>query len=103
MRPATSLMGVSSGQRAIGFANGFVAHRVDLGVHQLAGQLGQRRQMEIGEQDQAGAEVRIFGRLRFLDLDDEIGLAPNVGGSRDRISAPASTYSSSGMELPAPA
>ena len=84
MRPATSLMGVSSGSEPSRFANGFVADRVDLGVHQLAGELGQRREMQIGEQDQARAEMRVLGRLRLLDLDHQIGLAPDFrGGGQD--------------------
>ena len=87
MRPATSLMGVSSGSEPSASRMVSYADRVDLGVHQLAGQFGQRSQMQIGEQDQAGAEVRIFGRLRLLHLDDEIGLAPNLGGAGKDLGA----------------
>jgi len=36
--------------------------------------------MEVRKQDQARPEVRVFGRLRFLHLDDQIGLTPNLGG-----------------------
>ena len=54
--PATSLMGVSSGRELSGFANGFVGDGVDLRLEQGICQLGQRRQVKIGEQRQAGAE-----------------------------------------------
>ncbi len=43
--------------------------------------------MKIGEQDQTGTEMRVFGRLRFLDLDDQFGLIPNVAGSRQDFGA----------------
>ena len=35
--------------------------------------------MQIGKQDQAGAKMRVLGRLRLLDLDNQIGLAPDFG------------------------
>lgn len=45
--------------------------------------LGQRRlgrQMQIGEQDLPLADQRELGRLRLLDLEDQLGLLPHRGG-----------------------
>ena len=83
MRPATSLMGVSRGSEPSALANGLVGHAAHLGRQQPVGQFRQRRQVQIGEQDQARAEVAVLGRLRLLDLDDQVGLAPDLGRAGD--------------------
>ena len=64
-------------------------------------QFWQRRQMQIREQDQAGRGMRIFGWLRLLHLDHQIG-APQTSAAVGRISAPASMYSRSGMRAADP-
>ena len=102
MRPATSLIGVSSGSEPSRLADGLVGDAVDFGVEQLVGEFGQRRQVQIGEQDQTGAEEAVLGRLRFFDFDDQIGALPDLRRAVDD-GAPASQYSRSVSELPSPA
>jgi hypothetical protein len=72
-------MGVSSGREPSVSPNGFVSHADDFGFDQPVGQFGQRRQMQVGEQDQAGPQITILGRLRFFDFHNEAGLAPHLG------------------------
>ncbi len=71
------------GQGTVGFADGFISHRVDPRLEEFGGEIGQRRQMEVGEQRQAGTEVGNLGGLRLLHLDDEVGFGPDVGGAVD--------------------
>ena len=39
-----------------------------------------RGEVEVGEEDQAGAEVGVLLFHRFLDLDDHVGGVPDAGG-----------------------
>ncbi len=78
--PGDFAHGREQGERAVVFDDGFVGDAGGLGGEQLLGELGQRRQVQIGEQGEAGPEVIVFGGLRLFDFDDEIGLAPDVGG-----------------------
>ena len=72
-------------QRAVALADGFVGHAVDFGGEQLVGEFGQGREVQVGEEDEVGAEESVLGRLRLFDFDDEIGALPDLRrGVEDR-------------------
>ena len=64
---------LEQGEAAIGVGHGFIGDADDAGGDEVAGLLGVRREVEIGEQHLAGAQHGALGRLRFLDLDHHIG------------------------------
>ena len=69
-------------QRPVLFLDRLIGDRRHPRFHELRRQLRQRRQMEIGEQRQVVAEVAVFGRLRLLDLDDQVRRIPDIGRRR---------------------
>src|SRR5262249_23230435 len=85
-------------QRAVGELDGLVADGAHAALEQCAGQRLVRRQVEIGEDDQARAEVAELRRQRLLHLHDHLGVRPAVA-----TRAPAVAYASSSMLLPRPA
>ncbi len=80
IRPATSLIGVSSGRPPRVIAKGLVGDGRDAAVDEGAGQRLIGGEVEIGEHHLAGPQQRPLGRLRLLDLDDQLGLGPDLGG-----------------------
>ena len=58
--------------------------------------------MQIGEEDQTGAQVAILGGERLLHLEDHLGARPHLGGAR-RASRPPRRSAASAMLLPRPA
>ena len=50
----------------------------DAGLQQRPGQVGLRRQMQVGEQGEAGTEPAVLGGLGLLDLDDDVA-GPDLG------------------------
>ncbi|MPM94330.1 hypothetical protein SDC9_141476 [bioreactor metagenome] len=43
--------------------------------------------MQVGEQHHVGTQVLVFGRDRFLDLQEQVGCTPGFGGRPDESSA----------------
>ena len=74
-------------QGAILLAQGLVGDGRHAGSEQAVGQLGQGCQVQVGEQDQAGAQAAVFGRLRLLDLDDQVRVFPDVADGREQLGA----------------
>ena len=81
--PGDFAHGREQGQRPIGLDDGFVGDAVDFGFEKSVREFGQRREVQVGEKDQVGAEKGVFGGLGFLDLDDEVGALPDFGGVRN--------------------
>ena len=67
--------------------HGLVGDAHDLVREQRVGDLGVCGEMEIGEEHQPRSEERELFRLRLLDLQDELGARPHVGGARDQLRA----------------
>ena len=78
IRPATSLMGVNSGKPAVVVAERFVGHRGRPGAEHGFGQRPVGGEVEIGEDDLAGPQLRQLGRLRLLDLHDHLRPGVNL-------------------------
>ena len=87
MRPATSLIGVSSGSVPLASLDGFVGDGGDAGRHDGSRQVLVGGEVEVGEDDLPGPHQRPFDRQRFLDLDDEVGVLPDVRGGRHDLGA----------------
>jgi len=68
------------GQGSEAVANGLVGDACDLFVEQGIGETGDRGEMQVGEEDEALAEVAVLFFDRFLDLDDHLGETPDVVG-----------------------
>ncbi len=66
-------------QMAVVVGDRLVGDRGDAGSHQALGLGRVGGEVEIGEEDLAGAELDPFGRLRLLDLDDHVGLGEDRG------------------------
>src|SRR5580704_3948683 len=64
-----------------------VRDAVDAAIEQLLAELLRRREMQVREQQQIFSHARELGRDRLLDLDDHVGLAPNLVGRRDDLRA----------------
>src|SRR6185437_12829928 len=79
--------GFEQRQAAARAFDGFVADGGDLALQQLFGQIGQRGEMEVGEQQQAGAEEAVLGLDRRLDLAGHLGAAPELLGGGDEFGA----------------
>ena len=87
MRPATSLIGVSSGSVPWRSRTVSYAMPITFGLEQFVGQIGQRRQVQIGKQHQPFAEVDVLLLDGLLDLDDHVRLAPDVAGVAHHLRA----------------
>ena len=68
-------------------ANGLVGDAGDLLFEQRVGEVGERREMQIGEEDEALAEVAVFFFDWLFDLDDHVGEPPDVVGGADDLGA----------------
>ena len=80
MRPATSLIGISNGSAPEASRTVSYAMPRDFVVEERIGQLFQRSEVQIGEQDEPRAKVPVLFLSRLLDLDDHAGEAPYVVG-----------------------
>ena len=80
IRPATSLIGVSSGQAAPRVAQRLVGDGRDPAVDDRRGEPLVGGEVEVGEERLAGPQVRPLRRLRLLDLDHQVGRRPDLGG-----------------------
>ena len=69
------------GQGAVGALDGLVGDGPDLVLHERLGVVGEGRQVEVGVEDQAGAEVLELAGQRLLDLHHHVG-GPGVGRGR---------------------
>ena len=74
--------GCEAGEPAVAVVEGLVGDGDDLGVEAGFDQLGGGGEVEVGEDDLAGAEEADFGGLGFFDFDEEVGLLEDgfVGG-----------------------
>ena len=80
-----SLMGASSGRRPDAIFDGFERHRGEADVAQPARELGQRRQVQITEQQVVLAQPLQVGLDGLLDLDDHLGFVEQlIGGGQHR-------------------
>ena len=85
MRPATSLIGLSSGNCARARRHRFIGDAGRARLHQPFGLRLVGGEVEVGEQDVARLEQRDLLRLRLLDLDDHVGRLEHRGGvGKDR-------------------
>ena len=73
---------VAVGHRLVGDAHGAAGD-------QIAGLLRIGREMQIGEQDLAGAQHLPLDGLRLLDLDDHLGAGEDLARPSPAMSAPA--------------
>ena len=87
MRPATALIGVSSGRSPGVGSMRLVGDAVDAARQHLLAELLRRREVEVGEQQQVLAHQRELGRDRLLDLDDHVA-APRPRSRVATIFAP---------------
>ena len=71
-------------QAAVVELNRLVPDRADAVREQRAGQNLVGGEMQIGEEDQTGPEIWILGGERLFHLEDHLGLAPHLGGARER-------------------
>ena len=74
-RPATSLIGASSGRPPRRIRHGLIGDRGGAGLHQAAGLLRIWREMKIGEENLVRLQPAILDGLRLLDLDDHVGFS----------------------------
>ena len=102
MRPATSLIGRSSGRRPSSVSIVSYATAATFALASCVRELGLGREVQVRVEDQALAEEAVLRRERLLHLDDHLR-APRVGGARERSSRRRATYCSSVMPLPSPA
>ncbi len=64
--------GEQEGQRTVGPADRLIGDAVCAGLEEGAGEVGRRRQVEVGEEDEAGTQQRVLRRQRLLDLDQKV-------------------------------
>jgi hypothetical protein len=70
---------------------------------QLLGERLVGRQVQVGEEGEVLAQPVVLLLDRLLDLEDHVGLAPDVVGAQSTMRAPWATNSSSVIEEPRPA
>src|SRR4029453_14699390 len=73
------------GQAAVGQLHGLVRDRRDLPLGQRLRELPAGRQVEVGEQDLALAQVLELRRDRLLHLHDHVGARPDLGRGSDDL------------------
>jgi hypothetical protein len=73
------------GQSAGLVTHGFIGNADDFGTEKFLRQLGQRSEMEISEENKPLAEKLVLRLDRFLDLDDQLGLAPHMAGLANNL------------------
>ena len=67
-------------QRAVGQLHGLVGDGRGPGREQRVGRGAVGGEVQVGEQDEVVAQVAVLGRHGFLDLADEVGAPPDLGG-----------------------
>ena len=99
-RPATSLIGASSGLPVFGL-HGLVGDGRDPGVDERTRERLVRREVEVREEDEIGSQPWVLLRDRLFHLEQELGLRPGavdggdpgadglVGVVRERAAEPA--------------
>ena len=87
MRPATSLIGVSSGSEPSVAVTVSYAIAVDAGRHQRLRLLGIGSEMQISEQDLARTQHLALGKLRLLHLHDHVRAVEHFLRRRDDLRA----------------
>jgi hypothetical protein len=86
MRPATSLIGVSSGKSAVDLER-LVGEAVRAALDHRFGQRAVGGEVEVGEQRLPAAHVRPFRGERLLDLEHHVARLPDVRGGRQELRA----------------
>ena len=76
--------GCQAGQRTVFFLNGLIRDRLDFAPEQCFQLFGIRCKVQIGVEDQAVMEQRIFAGQRLLDLDHHVGKVPDIRGIVDQ-------------------
>jgi hypothetical protein len=74
-------------QRSVRLTNGLVGDPVDSRSQHPVRQVWQRRQVQIGKENQARTKVGVFGGLRLLDLHHQAGLVPYLRGILQNVRA----------------
>ncbi len=87
MRPATSLIGASSGSAPDAKLHRLVGDTGDLAIDERLCERRIGREVEVGEQHEAGAEQGEFLLPRLLDLDHHVGAFPYRGRGRHDLGA----------------
>ena len=85
--PAISLIGASSGRRPRRVLDRLVGDAGGARVAEATGQLRIGRQVQVGEEQLAGAQHLDLDRLRLLDLDHHLGLGEDGGRVGDDAGA----------------
>ncbi len=65
-------------QAAVGALDGLVADGDDVRLRELASEIRRGRQVQIREDELAGAEPRVLGWQRLLHLEDQLGFGPDA-------------------------
>ncbi len=68
-------------------ADGLIGDAGDFFLEQGVGESAERSEVEVGEEDEAFAEVAVLGLGGLFDFDDHVGEAPDVIGGADDFSA----------------
>ena len=79
-RPATSDIGREERQAAAGELHGLVRDRGDAVRDEAVGEGTVRGEVQVGEQHEVVAEVAVLARDRLLDLEQQLGARPHLGG-----------------------
>ena len=77
--------GSEEGESVGAITDGLVGDAGDLLFEKCVGKGTQGREMEVGKEDESGAEVTVLALDGFLDLDDHVGEAPDVVGRTDDL------------------
>ena len=85
MRAGNFAHGCQQRKSALAVANGFVSNSGDLGLEELVGEIGNWREMQIREEDEAFAEIGVLLFDGLFDLDDRFGLTPDVAAIADDL------------------
>ena len=81
-RPATSLIGASSGRPPPGELHRLVGDRGDAVGDEAVGERAVGGEVQVGEQHEVVAEVAVLARDRLLDLQQQLGARPHLGRRR---------------------
>ena len=77
-RPAISLIGASSGSAPVARLDGLVRDRGDAALDERVRQRLVRREVQVREEHEPVAQPPVLGVDRLLDLEQELGVAPDV-------------------------
>ena len=88
-------------QRSVARLDGLVRDRGDPALDERVRQPLVRREVQVGEEDEPVAQPAVLGVDRLLDLEQELGVAPDVVDGRDLRRRPPRTRRR-GMRCPRP-